>query len=99
MKIHSDDFLGHWVLKLSGTQVPLLGDYIESVPFFIGAWCWLKLIFNNFPGIFLLIAVCDRLEDTCCSWNAFINWLWIIIAYSWVRLFEIYVHGDRLYEI
>ena len=99
MKIHGDNFLGHWVLKLSGAHVSLLWGYIESIPSFIGAWRGLKLVFDNFPGIFLLIAVRDRLEDTCSSWSTLINWLWVIIAYSWIRLFEIYVHGDRLYEV
>ena len=59
MKIHGDNFLGHWVLKLSGSLGSLLVDYIESVPSFIGAWRGLKLVFDNFPGIFLLIAVRD----------------------------------------
>jgi len=99
MKVYSNNFLRHWILKLSCTNVFLLVWDIKTISLIIGSRSWLKLIFNQFSGIFLRISISYRLKHTLSSWNCLVLWLRVIITNTWIRLLEININCDCFYEI
>lgn len=96
MEVDSYPLLWHWRFELTSSFISLLVDKIETISPIVGSWSWLQLVFDDLSCILLSTSVSHRLEYARCSWDIFLHWLRIVVAYTWVRLFEVNVDRNWL---
>jgi len=99
MQVHGHDLLGHRSFELSGSHASLLENDVETISLFICTRSWLELVFDDFPGVFLLVPVGDRLEDTRGGGNVGGGRFRVIIANTRVRLLKVYINRNWLDKI